>query len=213
MNNVKKNWWNKDKQVPIDNKNFQKIINDLLFLCPSSTRHENKSESKEKIVYYLPVSARAKTFRDRKITGDLLRTILSNIKKDFNYNERYCVVDSKVSIDEKMNEVASRITLSDPNFEVIIMRKRNDMSDTESLYYYLRNSLAHGSFEYVPQDGRRDAYYLIECNYKDEIKAQMRLKEKTLLKLARLSNLSSKEIKDMQGRNKNKKKRNDMDKN
>ncbi len=209
MNNVKKNWWNKDKQVPIDNKNFQKIINDLLFLCPSSIRHNRENKS----VYYLPVSARAKTFRDRKITGDLLRTILSNIKKDFNYNERYCVVDSKVFIDEKMNEVVSRETLSDPNFEVIIMRKRNDMSDTESLYYYLRNSLAHGSFEYVPQDGRRDAYYLIECNNKDVITAQMRLKEKTLLKLARLSNLSSKEIKDMQGRNKNKKKLNDMDKN
>ena len=91
----------------------------------------------------------------------------------------------KRQVAREMKHIIKTTALSDPNFDVIVMlkRDRNEMPETEAIYYYIRNALAHGSFEFVSQRNDVEAYYLLESKQKNTVKAQMRLKESTMLKL------------------------------
>ena len=67
------------------------------------------------------------------------------------------------------------------------------MSDAEVIYYYIRNAFAHGSFEVTS-----DRVYKLESKKKESVKAQMMLKETTLLKIADLSRKNRKQIEALQ---------------
>ena len=70
------------------------------------------------------------------------------------------------------------------------------MPDTEAIYYYIRNAFAHGSFEFTDVGDRR--ILVLESSKDGKLKAQMRLRESTLLKMIELSRKTATEIYGMQ---------------
>ncbi len=204
------NWWNNKKDLPLINENFIAILDGLLFNCPTSIRSRvtvgiGEDGKKKTKTIISPVSARANTFRKRGIKGQYLTAILYEIRKPLIANNAYYVVDKSHNVEVQMKHIIKTTALSDPNFDVIVMlkRDRNEMPETEAIYYYIRNALAHGSFEFVSQRNDVEAYYLLESKQKNTVKAQMRLKESTMLKLVALSKMTPIDIKHHQKAHKN----------
>ena len=194
-------WWNKSTAIPTD-KAFSDVVRKFVFECPSSTRKGKNSvgkdgkKKKKQVVY--PVSARGVSFRSRGVTGHYLLTILAQIRRPLVANEAYHVVDNSVDIENKVKQIISGSSLSDPEFDLMVFQKRdsNQMPETEAIYYYIRNAFAHGSFEVKNTTSGR-CYYL-ESSKEGNIKAQMRLKETTLQEYIRLSELEPAAIKQYQ---------------
>ncbi len=177
------NWINTKQPVPLSNENFRKIINGFVFECPTSIR-----KTKNKKTTYQRVSVRGKSFRDKNINKDLLKTLAAQIKR-YLKNGFYRKV--KTSNEITMNEMPTHF--KDKKFEFIIFRNREDMSDIETIFYCIRNALAHGSFEVISSENHK--IYEFESSKDGDIKSRMRLKEETLLKILDLASLKSKEIK------------------
>lgn len=192
-------WVNTRSNIPVNNLNFNQIIAGLLFECPSTVKSREKIgvDDKGKNILrdkYTPVSMRNNAFRNRGIRGSLLTTILANIRKPLKaHNAYYCIGHQEI-VEDKISEIIATTTLGDAFFDVIVMKKRSDMSETEALFYYIRNAFAHGAFEYVAESNDNAAFYLLESKKDGIVKAQMRLKETTLLKICRLSKMTSTEI-------------------
>ena len=168
------------EQIP-DDLNFHKLIEDFVFNCPSATV---TSKKKAKTKQWDNVSVRECSFRNRGITGTLLNTITAQIKRMMK-NELYKKVD-------KIELVEDVFDASNSN-ERIVFRDNSQMSDAEVIYYYIRNAFAHGSFEVTS-----DRVYKLESKKKESVKAQMMLKETTLLKIADLSRKNRKQIEALQ---------------
>jgi len=174
-----KECWNQKNEIPLNDKNFYKILNFYLFNCPCEReRRENGRKKYEKI------SCRAKTLRDKGWTNSNLRILLSAMKKTASRHMEYKILESSQKIDEKENNI--NYSLSDDQYEMIIVCKRNDMNLTSAIFYYIRNAFAHGSFYIINKT------YYFESSKKETIKGKLRLKEKTLLKWIELFELSPK---------------------
>ncbi len=174
-------WWSIKSKIPITDKNFQTIITALVFNCPSSINKQ-------------PVSARKTSFTRRGVIKHYLTTILAQIRHPLAQNNAYHPVeDSSIAIAERTQQIIKNSPLSDSNFDLIVFNKRNDMPDTEAIFYYIRNAFAHGSFEVISIRGGSRIYFL-ESKKNETIKALMRLKESTLLHYVKLSELSVTEI-------------------
>ena len=72
---------------------------------------------------------------------------------------------------------------------MIVFTKRSDMNITASIFYYIRNAFAHGSFSVS------DRIYYFESSKKGKVLAQIRLHEQTLVKWIELFNSKPDEIK------------------
>lgn len=198
-------WVNTNQRIPITNTIFQEIINGLVFNCPSSTEHKVKigvnDNGKAKYKYkYIPVSARNASFRERGICKDLFVTILAQIRRPLSQTKTYALIENTESVELTVNSIISTCPLNDPYYEIIVFQKRPDMTDTEALYYYLRNAFAHGSFEVIGSNNGN--VYLLESSRDGSARAQMRLKENTLKEYIKLANLTADEIKALQRRKK-----------
>ncbi len=194
-------WVNVKRTIPTTNPTFQVIVCGLVFNCPSSTERKVKTGVNEegRAQYkstYKPVSVREVSFRRRGISGSLFVTILAQIRRPLIATKTYALIRSSESVENTVNSITSTTSLSDPFYELIVFQKRNDMSDTEALYYYLRNAFAHGSFEIIPTNGGN--VYLLESSKDGSVKAQMRLKESSLREYIRLANLTVAEIRALQ---------------
>ena len=194
-------WINIKKPIPTTDPIFQDIVCGLVFNCPSSTEHKVKVGVNEqgKARYkstYKSVSAREVSFRRRGISKSLFVTILAQIRRPLNAKKTYALIQPSESVEFTVDSIMSTTSMGDPFFELIVFQKRNDMSDTEAFYYYLRNAFAHGLFEVVPTNGGK--VYLLESSKNGAIKAQMRLKENSLMEYIRLASLSVAEIKALQ---------------
>lgn len=174
-------------EIPYSDPKFQKIVNTFVFYCPAATVTSKKKEKNKK---WDNVSARDCSFRSRGITGTLLSTITAHIKRILK-NELY----KKIGNDEKVDIIFE----SDSSSEKIVFKANSQMSDSEVVYYYIRNAFAHGSFEVI-DNGER--FYKLESKKRDNIKAQMILKESTLMKLGDLSLYSKKQIEALQKKKK-----------
>lgn len=193
-------WWCVN-EIPENDGKFQKIIENLLFQCPSSIENRikdgNYANGKKKYKKtYLPISARGCSFRERGIRGDLFRTLLAQVKNYMKYNGTFQSIDCKESVGNTVVKLISESSFSDPDFELAVFNKRSNMSIIETYFYYIRNAFAHGAFE-VKRNGKKTIYLLENKNSKGEIKAQMRLNESTLLKYATLVHLKPSEIKNL----------------
>jgi hypothetical protein len=200
-------WWSKSA-IPYRNLEFQSFINAFIFECPVCIRKkvkvENMSNKKSKSeTKYQPVSARDCSFKNRGITGNLLTTILARIRKPLVINNAYAVIEPTGNIEVKVQSIIETTDLSDINFELMVYKTRSEMPDTEAIFYYIRNSFAHGSFEIINQDGEN--IYLLESSKDKDIKAQMRLKATTLNYYVELANLSNREISSLQKKRNRKK--------
>lgn len=200
-------WINTNRSIPVDNHNFNLIIAGLLFECPSTVKSREQigvDDNGKKILRnkYTPVSVRNNAFRNRGIRGNLLTTILASIRKPLKAHNAYYCIENQEIVEDKIAEIIATTTLGDVYFDVIVMKKRSDMSETEALFYYIRNAFAHGDFEYSSESNENSAYYLLESKKDGSVKAQMRLKETTLIKILRLSKMPSAEITEMQKKKK-----------
>lgn len=114
----------------------------------------------------------------------------------------YKPVDAGASVELETNNAEVSDSLSDEHFEMIVVQKRNDMCLTSSIFYYIRNALAHGSFSVVA------GTYYFESQKDGKVKARIRLREETLLEWMKCFKASPAEVKRiLQSQTKNNRKR------
>lgn len=155
---------------------------------------------KEKKIYK-DVSVRDCSFHKKGISGNLLSTILAEIRRPIAKQGLFQIIKTDADVSAAVNALLSSRTGNDQWPDLIVMHTRSDMPDSESIYYYIRNAFAHGSFEII-RDDRQNPIYRFECKKDGTVKAQIELKEKTLIRLKQLAEMSPKEIKQLQNRKK-----------
>lgn len=170
--------------------------------CPSTTRSAivlekggNGRKRKTK-TDYKPVCARGCSFRERGITGHLLNTVLAEIRRPLAKKSAYARLTTGSSVEDEVAKLTREPAASDKLFEYIVYVTRSDMPDTEAIYYYIRNAFAHGSFKFTDIGDRR--VLVLESSKDGKLKAQMRLRESTLLQMIKLSRKTATEIYGMQ---------------
>ena len=71
-------WWDKGTKIPLNDANFQKIIDFYLFNCPCETESGSVGKGTKK---YTKVSKRGTTLRAQGWTKGFLNTLLAAMKK------------------------------------------------------------------------------------------------------------------------------------
>lgn len=170
-------WWNKATHIPLTDSNFQAILDFYLFRCPCEVESGSKKKGTNK---YTKVSKRGNTLRSQGWTGSHLNTLIASMKRTSSGKLLYKVVSAAMDVGEEANKDQKTSSLSDQHFEMIVMTERSDMNKTGAIFYYIRNAFAHGSFSVVKTEGKTT--YYIESSKDDVVKAQIRLREETLLK-------------------------------
>lgn len=177
-----------NSKIPLNSKNFQRIIQFFLFECPVETykridkEKETDAERENQIhphynYHFHRVSHRGFSFADKELTGAKLNSFRAAMK-------RVAETDITLLAVDEINEI-------DLKSEFVIIKKNpGNVSDTEGLFYCIRNALAHGSFEVL-----NNKYYYFENRSGDKLKGIARLKEKTLLSWIGLFNMPIDEIK------------------
>lgn len=180
------NWIRRYGEIPLGCKNFQRILDFYLFQCPCETKKGSKEKDN---ITYSCVSMRGNTLRQRGWTGGHLNTLLSAMKDTTSKQLTYYHLPGNKNILSEVKSIEKNSTLSDSNFEMIVIAERSDMSLTSSIFYYIRNALAHGSFM-VNGD-----IYSFESSKDGTTKAAIRLREETLLKWIKDVSLSPEKLK------------------
>lgn len=124
-----------------------------------------------------------------------MNTILAYIRRPMANMGTYVALSTNESVENTVRNIIQISSLSDDSYDIMVYHKRTDMPDTEAIFYYIRNAFAHGSFE-VKSNGKIKIY-LLESRKNDIIKAQMRLREKTLLEYAKISQMNASDIKQL----------------
>lgn len=178
------NWIKCDGKIPLESKNFQRILDFYLFQCPCEIKKGKKDNET-----YSRVSVRGNTLRQRGWIRGHLKTLLAAMKDTTSKQLTFCHFSTQSDILFEFKSIERNSKLSDPNFEVIVITERSDMSLTSSIFYYIRNAFAHGSF-IVDGD-----VYNFESSKDGTIKAVIRLRETTLLKWIHDVSLSPEKLK------------------
>lgn len=154
-------------KIPYTNKKFIKILDFYLFNSP--VRHygkiTNPTGNPRYINTFPKVSVRGKTFAERGIEGQKLRTLRSKMRRSPNGK----IYDKSLSNENDILIESLR------KGEICLTLKNDSISQVDAIFYAIRNSLAHGSFCID------DDYYYFESRNKGKLKARIRLKESTLL--------------------------------
>jgi len=189
-------WWNKKKEIPY-NKSFYDILEFYLFSCPCERKNGSGKDKR-----YIKISNRSKTLREQGWTGGYLNTLIASMKHTTSGNLVYRPLDARASVEAETNNVEKSLSLSDEHFEMIVFCKRTDMNLTSSIFYYIRNAFAHGSFSVVA------GTYYFESQKNGKVKARIRLREKTLLEWMKCFKVSPAKLKsELQSQTKNSRKR------
>ena len=170
-------WWNKNNNIPWNDSNFLKIVDFYLFNCPCETEKGSKKNGTKE---YIKVSKRSTTLRSQGWTGGYLNTLLASMKHTASGHLEYHTFSTGADINAEVCRIEKAGNMSDTNFEMLVMSERADMNKTSSIFYYIRNALAHGSFSVISDKGK--CIYYLESARDGEFKAQIRLREETLLK-------------------------------
>ncbi len=182
------NWLKKYSAIPYADNKFRRILDFYLFQCPSEIK---KYVKKTKTTTYLRVSNRGKTLRQRGWTGGYLNTLLAAMKNTASGQLTYRHFSSKTDILAEVQSIEKNTTLSDKNFEMIVMEERSDMALTDAIFYYIRNAFAHGSFSV------NNKIYSFESAKDEKTKAVIRLREATLLQWIKDVSLSPNKLKEL----------------
>lgn len=174
-------------QIPYSNKNFIKILDFYLFNCP--VRHygkiNNPAGNPRYINTFPKVSVRGKTFAERGIEGQNLRTLRSAMRRSSDGK-----IYDKTFTDENDILQNSIDPIGQPKREICLTLKNENISQVDAIFYAIRNSLAHGSFCID-----EEKYYYFETRNKGKLKARIRLKESTLLEWINLCEMNITQIK------------------
>ena len=124
---------------------FIKIIDFYVFNCPVKFSNGNK------------VSQKADLFEKRNISGNKLTKLLNKIKskndisivflnknKVVNKNEKKDITVQEI---EENNKQIKNIIKEIEKKNYIVLYENKDIGKCKSIFYYIRNSLAHGDFE------------------------------------------------------------------
>lgn len=159
-------------KIPYSNKNFINILDFYLFNCP--VRHYGKITNPAGNPIYIntfpKVSVRGKTFAERGIEGQNLRTLRSAMRRSSDGK-----IYDKTFTDEIDILQNSIDPIGQPKREICLTLKNENISQVDAIFYAIRNSLAHGSFCIDKE------FYYFESRNKGKLKARIRLKESTLL--------------------------------
>ena len=162
-------WWKKNsKNVPLHHENFQKIVSFFVYECPVQRKNGNK------------VTPRATTFEDRGIVDGKQVSLLNVLKQKIEHKECFqcCETDSDIINIEKAIHKKYPV---ENHTEFVLYIENKDLRKTRTVYYSIRNALAHGTFSYV-EAKNGEIYYYLEAKKEDKIKARICIKEKTILK-------------------------------
>ena len=165
---MKKEWWNKkdfaDSAIK-RTKELWEVLNFYVLNCPVII---NKGK----------VSQRAKTFEDKGIQHTSLSKFLKAMKKSCDKQIVWeCCTDSADIINKSERQ-------QNNTNEFLFFIENTVIGQTRSIFYYIRNSLAHGEFSVVKEQKKNVFYF--ECSNKGKTKARMKVYETTLLTWIRL---------------------------
>lgn len=135
-----------------ENKLFNEIIDFYLLNCPVVV---NKNK----------VCARAKSFAELGFCSQKLSKLLKVMNKD---------VNNRIFFDREPSE-HKETNLKDVNYEIISCVEHGELKKTKSIFYAIRNGLAHGQYQI------KQKVIVIEPS-KNKKKAFIRLKMATLIK-------------------------------
>lgn len=180
-------WWNKGTDIPLEDKAFREIINFYLFHCPSEIRQSKKKKS-----YYSRVSNQGVTLRKKSWIEGFVSTLTYFMKKGSSNKLIYNRFNTNCDIAKETKNIEKTSTLADKHFEMITISKRSDMNIPSSIFYYIRNAFAHGSFSVIAANNTK--IYYLESSNKGIVKAQLRLRQETLLEWIKDFTLSPNEL-------------------
>lgn len=153
-----------DKRYPITDRKFQKVLSFFLFECPTPG-----------------TSQRAKSFNELGWSGspqfsNLKKRLLNSATSSLRANYYPC---KKTELQEKFKTVES----VRPVDEYCVFLRNCEKTVIHSLFSAIRNAFAHGSFavqSFKETDGTKTRVYFF-CNFNEYLKAELVLKESTLL--------------------------------
>lgn len=162
------NWWKKTELIPYTDKTYINIFSFYVHNCPVVFKRKKKD-----IVCHNKVSCRGVDFYSKGWDNNTLKTLLSKMKNNNGNRILYeCTTSDK--IESKMQEFENSTKSC---VEAIVFVENCDIYKTQSIFYAIRNAFAHGSFS-VDQSNKM---YYFESEKEGKIKAQICLKESTLL--------------------------------
>ena len=110
-------WWDKGTKIPLNDGNFQKIIDFYLFNCPCETESGSVGKETKK---YTKVSKRGKTLRAQGWTKGFLNTLLAAMKKTASGHLEYHPFSEGTNIAIESDKIEISAGLSDVYFEIIV---------------------------------------------------------------------------------------------
>lgn len=165
---MEKEWWNRKNfadNALKQNKELFEVLSFYLLNCPVMIKKRK-------------VSQRAKTFEDKGIQGASLSKFLSAMKKSCSNQVVWELCTDDVDIINKSEQQQNNTN------EFLFFIENTEIRQTRSIFYYIRNSLAHGAFSVVKEQ-RTNVFYF-ECSNKGKTKARMKVYATTLLVWIRL---------------------------
>lgn len=157
-------WWKKERDIPYTNPNFIKIIDFYQHKCP--VIHQNGER----------VANRGIDFKSKGWNSNLIKTLLCKMKNNNGKPITYHCCEENEKVEDVMRHAEAS---NNANFEAVIFIENKDIYKTQTIFYIIRNALAHSSFS-VTGRGTNKMYYF-ESQKGDTIKGQIRIKESTLL--------------------------------
>lgn len=161
-------WWKRNKKkVPLHDENFRKIVIFFVFECPVQFKDGKR------------VSARAKTFEDCSIVENQLTLLLNQLKRKIEHKDCYRCCKNSEELETFEANCRSKYP-KEAHVEVVSFINNPELYTTRTLFYAIRNAIAHGSFSIVEaKNGER--FYYFETSKNTVLKARMCFREKTLL--------------------------------
>ena len=150
-------------------KKLTKIENELIEFfvinCPVQCKENGKMVS---------VSQKGLYFKNLNYTKYEITCLLKAIKHDINDNLEWCDKNN-IEIAEEM--IKKNNNYMDNQFEYIALIEDSQKKKTKTIFYMIRNALAHGDYD-IKED-----FITLKCQNKGKIKSYMRLRVETLLKI------------------------------
>lgn len=173
---------------------------------------KNKTQNYYKILdFYIvnsicdSISCKGKTIReigwDKDVwkKGFLRKEVLGLICDENSLGEHFFSAKTNAEIRKGINKLNLNKNFHMLREERIVIYKKYNLTQIESIFYHIRNALAHGRFQIYTNE-TDETYYVFESGIikksieKIDLKARMILKESTLLKWIDIINKPVKQI-------------------
>lgn len=128
-------------------------------------------------------SNKGKTLKELGWKGSNLLTLQSQLRSTSTLTQDRWIDCYQKEIEDTLRTI-KRFESFDCSFEFAVHTIKSGLNKTEALFYLIRNGFAHGGFRICKFNN--EMFYVFETKQKDKLKGRAILKEKTLLKWAKL---------------------------